>query len=198
MRPMWQSWHLIPFLHAGEAQWIGNRNKRRVDAREQHCQSKRLATRRKEPARGAATEYHRRCVGGIHQHAIAPERRGAEIECVDALAVAVRRVDGIGQMGGDARVDQHETDRAAEPTRYQQCDHGRDALRRQGFEQGIRDVVFPRVEVITLSYRAIATVIFLFLVALVTSQLAARMRAGARAAEASAARNSTIAGAAPR
>lgn len=32
---------------------------------------------------------------------------------------------------------------------------------RQGFEQGIRDIVFPRVEVITLSYRAIATVIFL-------------------------------------
>lgn len=44
----------------------------------------------------------------------------------------------------------------------------------------------------------IATVVFLFLVALVTSQLAARMRAGARAAQASAARNSTIAGLARR
>ncbi|WP_429811143.1 DUF2975 domain-containing protein [Ensifer sp. B1-9] len=32
---------------------------------------------------------------------------------------------------------------------------------RQGFEQGIRDIVFPRVGAITLSYRAIATVIFL-------------------------------------
>ncbi|MGO4619080.1 DUF2975 domain-containing protein [Ensifer sp. 2YAB10] len=32
---------------------------------------------------------------------------------------------------------------------------------RQGFEQEIRDIVFPRVEIITLSYRAIATVIFL-------------------------------------
>ena len=40
----------------------------------------------------------------------------------------------------------------------------------------------------------IATVVFLFLVALVTSQLAARMRAAARSAEASAARNATIAG----
>jgi two-component system sensor histidine kinase KdpD len=40
----------------------------------------------------------------------------------------------------------------------------------------------------------VATVIFLFLVALVTSQLAARMRASARAAEASASRNATIAG----
>jgi two-component system sensor histidine kinase KdpD len=44
----------------------------------------------------------------------------------------------------------------------------------------------------------IATVIFLFLVALVTSQLAARMRASARAAKASAARNATIAGLARR
>lgn len=44
----------------------------------------------------------------------------------------------------------------------------------------------------------VATVIFLFLVALVTSQLAARMRAGARAAEASASRNATIAGLARR
>ena len=44
----------------------------------------------------------------------------------------------------------------------------------------------------------IATIIFLFLVALVTSQLAARMRAGARAARASAARNATIAGLARR
>ncbi|OCO98256.1 MULTISPECIES: DUF2975 domain-containing protein [unclassified Ensifer] len=32
---------------------------------------------------------------------------------------------------------------------------------RQGFEQDIRNVVFPRVEAISLSYRAIATVIFL-------------------------------------
>lgn len=32
---------------------------------------------------------------------------------------------------------------------------------RQGFEQGVRDIVFPRVEVITLSYRAIGTVVFL-------------------------------------
>ncbi|WDZ77041.1 DUF2975 domain-containing protein [Ensifer adhaerens] len=32
---------------------------------------------------------------------------------------------------------------------------------RQGFEQSIRDVVFPRLETITLSYRAIATVVFL-------------------------------------
>lgn len=32
---------------------------------------------------------------------------------------------------------------------------------RPGFEQGIRDVVFPRVSAITLSYRAIATVVFL-------------------------------------
>lgn len=40
----------------------------------------------------------------------------------------------------------------------------------------------------------VATVIFLFLVALVTSQLAARMRASAQAAESSAARNATIAG----
>ncbi|WP_112816558.1 DUF2975 domain-containing protein [Ensifer sp.] len=32
---------------------------------------------------------------------------------------------------------------------------------RSGFEQGIRDIVFPKVSVITLSYRAIATVIFL-------------------------------------
>ncbi|NRQ13420.1 DUF2975 domain-containing protein [Ensifer sesbaniae] len=32
---------------------------------------------------------------------------------------------------------------------------------RQGFEQGIRDIVLPRVGAITLSYRAIATVIFL-------------------------------------
>ncbi|WP_077962508.1 DUF2975 domain-containing protein [Ensifer adhaerens] len=32
---------------------------------------------------------------------------------------------------------------------------------RQGFEQGIRDVVFPRLGAITLSYRAIATVVFL-------------------------------------
>lgn len=44
----------------------------------------------------------------------------------------------------------------------------------------------------------IATVVFLFLVALVTSQLAARMRASARDAEASAARNATIAGLARR
>jgi two-component system sensor histidine kinase KdpD len=44
----------------------------------------------------------------------------------------------------------------------------------------------------------VATVVFLFLVALVTSQLAARMRAGARAATASAARNATIAGLARR
>jgi len=44
----------------------------------------------------------------------------------------------------------------------------------------------------------IATIIFLFLVALVTSQLAARMRASMRAAEASASRNSTIAGLARR
>lgn len=44
----------------------------------------------------------------------------------------------------------------------------------------------------------VATVALLFLVALVTSQLAARMRAGARAAEASAARNATIAGLARR
>lgn len=40
----------------------------------------------------------------------------------------------------------------------------------------------------------VATVALLFLVALVTSQLAARMRAGARAAKANAARNATIAG----
>ncbi|MEO7365594.1 MAG: DUF4118 domain-containing protein [Sphingomicrobium sp.] len=40
----------------------------------------------------------------------------------------------------------------------------------------------------------VATVALLFLVALVTSQLAARMRAGARAAELSADRNATIAG----
>ena len=40
----------------------------------------------------------------------------------------------------------------------------------------------------------IATIVFLFLVALVTSQLAARMRASARAAGASASRNATIAG----
>ena len=44
----------------------------------------------------------------------------------------------------------------------------------------------------------VATVALLFLVALVTSQLAARMRAGARAAEVSAARNATIAGLARR
>jgi two-component system, OmpR family, sensor histidine kinase KdpD len=44
----------------------------------------------------------------------------------------------------------------------------------------------------------VATVALLFLVAVVTSQLAARMRAGARAAEASAARNATIAGLARR
>jgi two-component system sensor histidine kinase KdpD len=44
----------------------------------------------------------------------------------------------------------------------------------------------------------VATVVFLFLVALVTSQLAARMRSEARAAEASAARNATIAGLARR
>lgn len=44
----------------------------------------------------------------------------------------------------------------------------------------------------------LATVVFLFLVALVTSQLAARMRASARAAEASASRNATIAGLARR
>jgi two-component system sensor histidine kinase KdpD len=44
----------------------------------------------------------------------------------------------------------------------------------------------------------IATVVFLFLVALVTSQLASRMRAGARAAKASASRNATIAGLARR
>ena len=44
----------------------------------------------------------------------------------------------------------------------------------------------------------VATVVFLFLVALVTSQLAARMRTEARAAEASAARNATIAGLARR
>ena len=44
----------------------------------------------------------------------------------------------------------------------------------------------------------IATVVFLFLVAMVTSQLAARMRAEARGAEASAARNATIAGLARR
>ena len=44
----------------------------------------------------------------------------------------------------------------------------------------------------------IATIIFLFLVALVTSQLAARMRASMRAAEASASRNATIAGLARR
>jgi two-component system sensor histidine kinase KdpD len=44
----------------------------------------------------------------------------------------------------------------------------------------------------------IATVVFLFLVALVTSQLAARMQKAASAAEASAARNATIAGLARR
>ena len=44
----------------------------------------------------------------------------------------------------------------------------------------------------------IATVVFLFLVALVTSQLASRMRLQAKAAEASAARNATIAGLARR
>lgn len=44
----------------------------------------------------------------------------------------------------------------------------------------------------------VATVALLFLVALVTSQLAARMRAGARSAQASAARNATIAGLARR
>ena len=44
----------------------------------------------------------------------------------------------------------------------------------------------------------VATVALLLLVALVTSQLAARMRAGARAAEASASRNATIAGLARR
>src|SRR5215204_1573897 len=44
----------------------------------------------------------------------------------------------------------------------------------------------------------VATILFLFLVALVTSQLAARMRASARAAEASASRNATIAGLARR
>jgi two-component system sensor histidine kinase KdpD len=44
----------------------------------------------------------------------------------------------------------------------------------------------------------IATVVFLFLVALVTSQLASRMRASARDAEASASRNATIAGLARR
>ena len=44
----------------------------------------------------------------------------------------------------------------------------------------------------------IATVVFLFLVALVTSQLASRMRAGAHAARASASRNATIAGLARR
>lgn len=44
----------------------------------------------------------------------------------------------------------------------------------------------------------LATVALLFLVALVTSQLAARMRAQARAAESSAARNATIAGLARR
>jgi two-component system, OmpR family, sensor histidine kinase KdpD len=44
----------------------------------------------------------------------------------------------------------------------------------------------------------VATVALLFLVALVTSQLAARMRSEARAAEASAARNATIAGLARR
>jgi two-component system sensor histidine kinase KdpD len=44
----------------------------------------------------------------------------------------------------------------------------------------------------------VATVVFLFLVALVTSQLAARMRTEARSAEASAARNATIAGLARR
>jgi two-component system sensor histidine kinase KdpD len=44
----------------------------------------------------------------------------------------------------------------------------------------------------------IATIVFLFLVALVTSQLAARMRASTRAAEASASRNATIAGLARR
>lgn len=32
---------------------------------------------------------------------------------------------------------------------------------RAGFEQGVRDVVFPKLGAITLSYRAIATVIFL-------------------------------------
>jgi len=44
----------------------------------------------------------------------------------------------------------------------------------------------------------VATIIFLFLVALVTSQLAARMRSEARSAEASASRNATIAGLARR
>src|SRR6476620_9978465 len=44
----------------------------------------------------------------------------------------------------------------------------------------------------------VVTVALLFLVALVTSQLAARMRAEARAAEASAGRNATIAGLARR
>ena len=44
----------------------------------------------------------------------------------------------------------------------------------------------------------VATIVFLFLVALVTSQLAARMRASTRAAEASASRNATIAGLARR
>jgi two-component system sensor histidine kinase KdpD len=44
----------------------------------------------------------------------------------------------------------------------------------------------------------IATIVFLFLVALVTSQLAARMRASAHDAKASAARNATIAGLARR
>ena len=44
----------------------------------------------------------------------------------------------------------------------------------------------------------VATIVFLFLVALVTSQLAARMRASTRAAEDSASRNATIAGLARR
>jgi two-component system sensor histidine kinase KdpD len=48
------------------------------------------------------------------------------------------------------------------------------------------------------SVEDVATVALLFLVALVTSQLAARMRAGARGAEASASRNATIAGLARR
>ena len=48
------------------------------------------------------------------------------------------------------------------------------------------------------SAQDVATVALLFLVALVTSQLAARMRAGAQAAERSASRNATIAGLARR
>src|SRR5207244_2481496 len=81
---------------------IGRRDEGRIDAPEQHREHELLARWRDQATPLAATEHDGRGVEGIDQHPLVPKRRVAEIERVDALAIAAGMVDEVAHVHGKA------------------------------------------------------------------------------------------------